>query len=79
MKKINYRIIELPNYQFLLKKNYNPNNKKVSELMIDFFINEVNFTITLGFPTESKRDEMFNKFTNDDAETLIFNTKESIV
>ncbi len=76
-KDINFRLIELTDYQFLLSKNYDDDEKNPYLLVMEFFISEVRIKLTLGFFSEEHRDENFRDFTNEQAQETIDNASES--
>ena len=72
MKEINFRIIELPTHQILISKDFDEEEKK-ELLVITFFIDNVKVTQKMGYNDEAKRDEMFDKVTDEQAQKTLNN------
>lgn len=66
-KEINYRLIELPDYQYLISKDYNDNEKNPFLLITEFYFEGIQIKKTLGFFSEEHRDECFRDFTESQA------------
>jgi hypothetical protein len=74
MKEINFRIIELPTHQILLSKDYDDEEDEAKELLvITFFIEGVKITQKMGYIDEVKRDEIFDKVTDEQAQKTLNN------
>lgn len=71
MKQINFRIIELPDYQVLLTKDYDEENDAAPLLGFSFFTDDVKITHDLGYKSEITRNEIFESMTEEQAQTLI--------
>lgn len=76
-KKIHFRIIELPEYQVLLTKDFDEESEESTPLLvISFFHEGMKLDLKLGYSDESKIDKLIETFTSEDAQTLIDNTLE---
>lgn len=71
MKIINFRIIELPEYQVLLTKDYDEESDAAPLLDFCFFTDDVKITHKLGYKEESTRDGIFESMTDEQAQTLV--------
>jgi len=71
-KEINFRIIELPTHQVLLSKDFD-NEEEDSKplLVITIFCDCVKFNNKLGYEDEEKRNDVFDKFTEKQAEAFL--------
>jgi hypothetical protein len=73
MKEINFRIIELPTHQILISKDFD--DEEESELLVmTFFIEGVKVTQKFGYDNEEKRNEMFDKITDEQAQKSLDGT-----
>ena len=73
MKEINFRIIELPTHQILISKDFD--DEEESELLVmTFFIEGVKVTQKFGYDNEEKRNEMFDKITDEQAQKSLDTT-----
>jgi hypothetical protein len=73
MKQVNFRIIELPTHQVLLTKDFDDDEESKPLLTITFFLEGVKVNQKLGYDDEAKRDEMFNKVTNEQVQKTLDN------
>ena len=71
MKQINFRIIELPEYQVLLTKDFENEGERELILSITFFLDGVKAIMSLGYESEEKRDRLFNDFSEEMAQDFI--------
>lgn len=72
MKEINFRIIELPTHQILISKDFDEEEEK-ELLIITFFIDNVKVTQKMGYNYKAKRDEVFEKVTDEQAQKTLNN------
>jgi len=72
MKEINFRIIELPTHQILISKDFDEEEEK-ELLIITFFIDNVKVTQKMGYNDKAKRDEVFEKVTDEQAQKTLNN------
>jgi len=71
-KEINFRIIELPTHQVLLSKDFdNEDEDSKPLLVITIFCDSVKFKNKLGYEDEQKRNDVFDKFTENQAEAFL--------
>lgn len=75
MKEINFRIIELPTHQILISKDFDEEEER-ELLVITFFIEGVKVSQKFGYDNEAKRNEMFDKITNEQVQKSLDNTLE---
>lgn len=74
MKQTFFRIMELEGHQVLVSKDFNNEGEKNGDLVrIEFFIEGVKVSNTLGFSTIDKRDNAFEKISNDLAQAYVDN------
>ena len=73
MKQVNFRIIELPTHQVLLTKDFDDDEESKPLLTITFFLEGVKANQKLGYYDEAKRDEMFEKVTDEQAQKTLDN------
>lgn len=73
MKKVNFRIIELPTHQVLLTKDFDDDDESKPLLTITFFLEGVKVNQKLGYDDEAKRDEMFDKVTDEQVQKTLNN------
>lgn len=73
MKQVNFRIIELPTHQVLLTKDFDDDEESKPLLTITFFLEGVKVNQKLGYDDEAKRDEMFNKVTDEQVQKTLDN------
>ena len=73
MKEVNFRIIELPTHQVLLTKDFDDDEESKPLLTITFFLEGVKVNQKLGYDDEVKRDEMFNKVTDEQVQKTLDN------
>ena len=73
MKQVNFRIIELPTHQVLLTKDFDDDEESKPLLTITFFLEGVKVNQKLGYYDEAKRDEMFEKVTDEQAQKTLDN------
>lgn len=74
MKEINFRIIELPTHQILISKDFDEEEEERELLVITFFIEGVKVSQKFGYDNEAKRNEMFDKITNEQLQKSLDNT-----
>lgn len=72
-KKVYFRIIELDNSQMLLQKSYDEEEEKPT-LIVSFHVEGCYVTQTHGYNEESKRDKMFNTYTDVQAQSMFDST-----
>ncbi|MDV4025586.1 hypothetical protein CMT52_14720 [Elizabethkingia anophelis] len=78
-KQINFRIVELPNHQVLLMKDFSSDDEvEVNELVVVFFIEGVKLTQSIGFIEEEDRDKLFSAITDEQVQEFINNTLEML-
>ena len=75
MKEINFRIIELPTHQILISKDFDEEEER-ELLVITFFIEGVKVSQKFGYDNEAKRNEMFDKITNEQVQKSLDKTLE---
>lgn len=73
MKEVNFRIIELPTHQVLLTKDFDDDEESKPLLTITFFLEGVKVNQKLGYDDEAKRDEMFDKVTDEQVQKTLDN------
>lgn len=73
MKQVNFRIIELPTHQVLLTKDFDDDEESKPLLTITFFLEGVKVNQKLGYDDEAKRDEMFDKVTDEQVQKTLNN------
>ena len=73
MKEVNFRIIELPTHQVLLTKDFDDDEESKPLLTITFFLEGVKVNQKLGYDDEAKRDEMFEKVTDEQVQKTLDN------
>ena len=73
MKKVDFRIIELPTHQVLLTKDFDDDEESKPLLTIIFFLEGVKINQKLGYDDEAKRDEMFDKVTHEQVQKTLDN------
>lgn len=71
MKEINFRIIELSEHQVLLMKDFDEEEDDKPLLVITFFLDGVKLNLKLGYDTDSRRDDAFLSFTEEQAASFI--------
>jgi hypothetical protein len=72
MKEINFRIIELPTHQILISKDFDEEEEK-DLLVITFFIEGVKVNQKMEYNDKAKRDEIFDKVTDEQAQKTLNN------
>lgn len=72
MKQTRYRIIELPEYQILLKKDYDEEDDKETFSM-SVYIDGITASNSYGYDTEEERNEWFEKVTDSQAQVFVDN------
>lgn len=70
MREINFRIIELPERQVLLTKDFDEDEIILS---VSFFLGGVKAVMSLGYESEDSRDKLFNDFTEEMAQDFVNN------
>lgn len=75
MKEINFKIIELDNYQVLVEKDYD-DEENLDLLVIKFFIQGMKVCQKLGFDSEEKRDDAFERITKEQVEATVLSTEK---
>ena len=79
MKTIHFRIIELPNYQVLLTKDFDNEQDDATFLaVISFFLENVKVELKLNYKTEEKRDNIFDNITSEQVQKTVDNAKQNI-
>ena len=79
MKTIHFRIIELPNYQVLLTKDFDNEQDDASFLaVISFFLENVKVELKLNYKTEEKRDNIFDSITAEQVQKTVDNAKQNM-
>lgn len=79
MKTIHFRIIELPNYQVLLTKDFDNEQDDASFLaVISFFLENVKVELKLNYKTEEKRDNIFDNITEEQVQKTVDNAKQNM-
>ena len=73
MKKVHFRIIELPMHQVLLTKDFDEDKENNSLLTITFFLEDVKINQKLGYNDETKRDDFFDKITPEQVQKTVDN------
>ena len=77
-----FRIIELEERQVLLTKDFKVDEQDVpaEELVVSFFLDGVRINQVFGFSPDNvkERDTMFEKFTKEDAESIVNGVIEMI-
>lgn len=73
MKQVNFRIIELPTHQVLLTKYFDDDEESKPLLTITFFLEGVKVNQKLGYDDEAKRDQMFDKVTDEQVQKTLDN------
>lgn len=73
MKQVNFRIIELPTHQVLLTKDFDDDEESKPLLTITFFLEGIKVNQKLGYYDEAKRDEMFDKVTDEQVQKTLDN------
>ena len=64
MKKLHFRIIELPTHQILISKDFDNEQDEDTYLIdISFFTENGKSTTRLSYELEEKRNQMFDKIT----------------
>lgn len=71
-KEINFRLIELPLYQFLAEKSWD--EEENFTIVLSFFYKEVKITQTLAYHNEKDRDEQWICITSDRAQDIVDKT-----
>lgn len=71
MKKTYFRIIELPTHQVMLSKDFDSDNDDQPTLVITFFFDGIKVCQTLGYPSDEKRDVIFDSFTDEQAQSVL--------
>lgn len=70
-KTINFKIIELPDHQALIMKDFDDSEESKPQIVFMVFLEGVKMEITLGFENEEKRDDGFDKFDSERAQEVI--------
>lgn len=74
MKQINFRIVELENYQVLISKDFDSENDNEPLLInIVFFIDNIKITQGLAYTDEVIRDNMFLQITEAQIQNTVDN------
>lgn len=72
MKEINFKIIELPNYQVLLQKDFDNEDHDESDLMvITFYLDGVKVKHSYGYEDVETRDRIFDNVKESQVQKLI--------
>jgi len=75
MKKVKFRIIELPTHQVLLTKDFDEEEKSTELLVVTFFLEGVKVNLKFGYDKKERRDKHFSGFTDKKAQDIIDNVK----
>lgn len=79
MKFTHFRIIELPDYQVLLTKDFDNEQDDASFLaVISFFLENVKVELKLNYKTEEKRDNIFDSITSEQVQKTVDNAKQNM-
>ena len=79
MKTIHFRIIELPDYQVLLTKDFDNDQDDAPFLtVISFFLENVKVELKLNYKTEEKRDNIFDNITAEQVQKTVDNAKKNM-
>jgi len=73
MKENNFRIIELPENQVLLTKDFEQEEDTEDSILltVTFFLDGIKVVNSLGYESEENRDKLFNAFTEEMAQAFI--------
>lgn len=72
MKKVHFRIIELPTHQVLLQKDFdNESDDDTYLIIISFFVDNAKATHKYTYEKEKNRDYMFEKITSEHVQSLV--------
>lgn len=71
MKDIFFKIIELPNHQVLVAKDFDQEDDDAPVVAVTFHLDGVKVTQKFGYAEEAKRDAAFEQFTDKDAQSII--------
>lgn len=71
MKTKHFRIVELPEYQVLLTKDFdNEEALPMPLLTFSFFVEGAKADFSLRYSLEEKRDELFETLSNEEVENI---------
>lgn len=72
MKKVHFRIIELPTHQVLIQKDFdNEADDDTYLITISFFVDDAKATHKYTYEKEQNRDDMFEKITLEHVQLLV--------
>lgn len=72
MKEINFRIIELSDYQVLIMKDFdNDDDENGDTIVMTAFVDGVKVSNTYGYDSRGKRDMAFDEITEDMAKGFV--------
>ena len=72
MKKVHFRIIELPTHQVLIEKDFdNESDDDTYLISISFFVDNAKATHKYTYEKEQNRDDMFEKITSEHVQSLV--------
>lgn len=77
-KEINFKIIELEEYQVLLSKDYDEDEESTPMLTITFFVYGIKAYLKLRYNKEKGRDKHFENFNEVDAQLIVNETVKMI-
>ena len=74
MKKVHFRIIELPTHQVLIEKDFdNESDDDTYLIVISFFVDDAKATHKYTYEKEQNRNDMFEKITSEHVQSLVDN------
>lgn len=74
MKKVHFRIIELPTHQVLLQKDFdNEGDEDTYLISISFFVDDAKATHKYTYEKEKNRDDMFELIDSKHVQSLVDN------
>lgn len=78
MKEINFRIIELENYQMLLEKDFDE-EEEMEQLKIIVYIKGLRIEQKHSYDDEKLRDKVFEEYTDAQAQEMINALKKMLL
>lgn len=74
MKKVHFRIIELPTHQVLLQKDFdNEGDEDTYLISVSFFVDDAKATHKYTYEKETNRDDMFELIDSKHVQSLVDN------
>ena len=70
MKKINFRIIELPTYQVLLSKDFDEDDES-PVLSMTVIVDGISISQNHSYSDEATRDNVFDTFSDESAQLVV--------